>query len=244
MTFDVALSSEVLALRVYNEEVNRRLQATTILRVLDKYVSRDKISIDVGAATGHITNYLAPRSRRVFAYEAVYPVWQQLLKMGDRHPNVVAIHAAVGNFDGVATIFVDDKRLSNSGFIDLVGGPSVEVDARRLDALLESGGEYHFGAVGFIKIDVEGTELDVIEGAWDIITRDRPNMMIEIYEPYSDCPVGAIFEKLFGIGYTAYYYDHSNPVGLVPVDTVERGVKAVQELHAIHDGDFLFKMPT
>lgn len=241
MTFDIQLSEAVLGLRVYNEQVNRRLQATTILRVLDKYVSRDKISIDVGAATGHITHWLAPRSDTVWAFEAVYPVFRQLELMEMRHPNIAAWLRAVGNFDGTATIYVDDKRLSNSGFIDLVGGPTVEVQACKLDSMIK----WARGTpVGFIKIDVEGTELDVIEGAWEIITRDHPAMMVEIYEPYSACPIGDIFGKLFGIGYTAYYYDHSNPVGLVPVDDVHRGVHAVREFHHIHDGDFLFKMPT
>jgi FkbM family methyltransferase len=224
----------VLQRRVYNEAVNKKLQETTILRDLDPYIDPDKCAIDVGAATGHITNYLAPRCKHVFAFEAVEPVYRQLRKMEGRHGNVTALNAAVGDFDGMATIYVDDKRLSNSGFQDLVGGPETQVMAVTLDGIM-----YDALPVGFIKVDVEGTELDVLMGAAGIIANERPNLMVEIYKPYTAQPLPEIFQYLMdGFGYRCYYYEH--PAGLIECRTVQDGVKAVEELHHIHDGDFLF----
>ena len=228
------LSQAVLQRRVYNDKVNQRLQATTILRDLDPYIAPDKCAIDVGAATGHITNYLAPRCKRVFAFEAVEPVYHQLKKMEERHSNVTAFNAAVGDFNGVATIYVDDKRLSNSGFQDLVGGPSVQVAAVTLDSVM-----YDAMDIGFIKVDVEGTELEVLKGAANILAKQRPNLMVEIYKPFTAHPLEEIFSYLMnGFDYRCFYYEH--PAGLIECRTVEEGVHAVEELHKIHDGDFLF----
>lgn len=228
------LSEEVLRRRVYNEAVNQKLQKNTILSALEPYCDKDKWAIDVGAATGYITNFLAPRFKKVVAFEAVEPVYHQLQKMEQKHSNVTAIHAAVSAHNAeMATIYVDDKRLSNSGFRNLVGGPATLVTALRLDSLFTED-----NPIGFIKIDVEGTEFDVILGAREIIESQLPALMVEIYKPFSALPVSTIFAFLMERGYKAHYYQHG--VGLVGVPTVADGVLAVENLHHIHDGDFLF----
>lgn len=224
------LSDEVLARRVFNKQVNDHLQRHTILNALGPYVDKDKISIDVGAATGHITYYLAPRSLEVHAFEAVEAVYKQL-KLAP-FPNLHPVNTAISDFDGEAEFFVDDKRLSNSGFQDLVMGPKIKVMARKLDSM------FWETEIGFIKIDVEGTEFDVIKGAQEIIKRDRPNMMVEIYKPYSKYPIETIFNHLMlKHKYKCFYYQHPN---LVECKMPARGVEAVLESHHIHDGDFLF----
>ncbi len=241
---ELNLSPEVLARRVFRADVNLHLRATTLLRVLAPFVPKDKTAIDVGAATGHITCWLAEHAERVFAFEAVPPVYEQLKLMDAQFANVRAIHAAVGNKNGPVEIFVDDKRLSNSGFQDLVGGPKITVDGVMLDSLFRTPTMRSMSTpvpIGFIKIDVEGTELDVMKGAAEIIRRDRPNLMVEIYKPFTAVDPRMIFEYLMGAsGYRCYYYDPAIPEGLVRVPTMEDGVSAVETKHKVHDGDFLF----
>ena len=62
-----------------------------------------------------------------------------------------------------------------------------------------------FGAgaprVGLVKIDVEGGELDVLEGARDLIERDQPALIIEVNDPER---VGAYLREF---GYSPYVYD-------------------------------------
>jgi len=228
------LSKAVLARRVFNKPVNDHLRRSTVLAILGGYVSPDRVSVDVGGATGHITCFLADHSKEVVAFEAVPPVWEQLRLMESEYKNVKTHNKAVSDFDGVSKFFVDDKRLSNSGFQDLVGGQEIQVDVVKLDTF--------FGArqdkIGFIKIDVEGTELDVLHGAERIIDVDKPSLMVEIYEPYTKCELADIFKYLMGKRYGCWYY---NPAyGPVEVPDVEAGVEAVKTKHKIHDGDFIF----
>ena len=226
------LSPEVIRRRVFNQAVNDALQAKTIMGVLEPYIDKNLLAVDVGAATGHFTHYFAPRSRHVHAFEAVYEVWLQLKKKEEEFANVTAHSEAVGGFVGNAPFFVDDKRLSNSGFQDLVGGPPFMAETTTLDSFLIDKGK-----IGFIKIDVEGNEIDVLHGAKKIIQRDRPNMLVEIYSPYCVCPAGDVFAWLFAEDYQCYYYDRPN---LVRVWSVGSGVDAVFQKHKVHDGDFLF----
>lgn len=231
---ELHLSDAVLKRRVFKEHVNKHLRETTILRVLAPYVDKTKVAIDVGAATGHITCWLAEHARSVDAYEAVPPVHEQLKKWSDRRNNVNTVCMAVTDWVGASDFYVDDKRLSNSGFQDLVGGPCITVPTTTLDTVYgDSPAE-----VGFIKIDVEGSEYDVLKGAKWLLARDEPNLMIEIYQPFSKYPLDWIFHFLMDQrGYACAYYDHPN---LVQVPDVAAGVKAVETKHKAHDGDFLF----
>jgi hypothetical protein len=60
--------------------------------------------------------------------------------------------------------------------------------------------------VGFVKIDVEGHEAEVLRGAANIITRDRPNFLIEVGGYERNCDPSAVFQALDG--YTSLVLDH------------------------------------
>jgi hypothetical protein len=64
-----------------------------------------------------------------------------------------------------------------------------KVDCRRLDDI------YKGGRVSIIKIDVEGHELQVLEGARDTIKRDLPTILIEIHE-YDESKVPSLLKEL------------------------------------------------
>ena len=227
------LSQQVLNRRVFNRSVNDGLIASTIMGQLGPLIPKDRICVDVGAATGHFTDYFAPRCKFVHAFEAVPAVYMQLMKKETEFPNVKAYNLAVSDFQGKRTFYVDDKRLSNSSFQDLVGGPSFEAMVTCLDRQFTADAK-----IGFIKVDVEGTELDVLAGAVEILERDRPNLLVEIYKPYTAFPIDMIFDYLMvGHGYDCYYFDKGK---LIPVYSVEEGEAAVENKHSAHDGDFLF----
>ena len=56
--------------------------------------------------------------------------------------------------------------------------------------------------VGFVKIDVEGFELSVIKGATGLLTRERPNVLVEIEQAHtSNEHIDNVFDVLSGLGY-------------------------------------------
>ncbi len=69
--------------------------------------------------------------------------------------------------------------------------------------------------VDFLKVDVDGMELEVIEGAYELIKRSRPKIMIEVKK--QNMP--AFFKEMQGLGYRVEHSfdrsDHGN-IFLVP----------------------------
>ena len=59
--------------------------------------------------------------------------------------------------------------------------------------------------IGFIKIDVEGHELEVIEGAKNTIINNMPILLIEIEKRHTKEPVEKSINHIRKIGYECYF---------------------------------------
>jgi FkbM family methyltransferase len=71
---------------------------------------------------------------------------------------------------------------------------SVSVPTRRLD-------DYGLVNVGFIKIDVEGHELAVIEGGLKTLEVSRPRILVECEERHRTSALASVMTVLSGLGY-------------------------------------------
>jgi FkbM family methyltransferase len=77
------------------------------------------------------------------------------------------------------------------------------VETRTIDQIVASFGR----PVGFIKIDVEGHELEVLKGAEETLATHRPTLLIEAEERHSPGAVGSIMTKLAKLGYAGFFLD-------------------------------------
>ena len=75
----------------------------------------------------------------------------------------------------------------------------VETVARRT---LDS---FAFEHVGFIKIDVEGHEAQVIEGARATINTFHPALLVEIEQRHRSGPIEEVFRQIASLGYAGYF---------------------------------------
>ena len=64
--------------------------------------------------------------------------------------------------------------------------------------------------IGFIKIDVEGHEKNVIIGAENIIKKNKPNLLIEIEEKHTKEKVEDVIIFINDFGYKSYYCENYN----------------------------------
>lgn len=227
------LSQEVLDRRVFNQQIYELHSRDFMLGQTAQYIDPMKNAMDIGAAVGMYTSFWAQKAARVHSYEAVPAVYKQLEKVKERFDNVSTYRLAVGEEVGMTTFYVDDKRLSNSGFTDLVGGQPIEVPVTTIDA-------QEITDVGFIKVDVEGHELAVLNGGVETIERDRPVCMVEVYPKFNQGPVSATFDWFFERDYKAFY--NVRGVGLTQLSGTIDGVNVASDEAMIqqHDGDFLF----
>jgi len=228
------LSDQVLQKRVFSQKSYDLHTANFMLGQTKEFLSKEKNTIDIGGAAGIYSTWFCKHSKHVYSFEAVPEVHKQLKKLESQFDNITTYNLALSNFNGKSVFFVDDKRLSNSSFQNLVGGIPIEVEACTIDSM-------DIDNVGFIKVDTEGTELDVLQGAQETIDKFNPTCMVEIYHKFNKYPPSTSFEFFFSRGYRCFYNIRPNE-GLREIQSVEHGVEisAGDGMVAIHDGDFLF----
>ena len=83
-----------------------------------------------------------------------------------------------------------------------------EIEARKIDGIISPDEK-----VTFIKMDVEGAELEALKGARETILRDRPRLAVCIYHKPEDMTEIPIFIKSLVPEYRLYVRHHSNDVG-------------------------------
>ena len=76
----------------------------------------------------------------------------------------------------------------------------MEVPVRTLDS-------FGLTSVGFIKIDVEGHELAVLQGACKTIALSHPILMVEVEDRHRHDAVHTVEEFLSDFGYSKWTFD-------------------------------------
>jgi FkbM family methyltransferase len=173
------------------------------LALIPRLAQPGRIAIDAGANRGVWAEAMRPHVAAVHAFEP-NPKMARLLRAGAA-PGVVAHAIALSDGDGEAVLRIPRgaRGFSNQGASlaeARVAGrafATLRVAARPLDAL-------GLGPVGLIKIDVEGHELAVIEGARRTLARDRPALVVEIEERHCGLPLPRAIAAIAAHGYRGF----------------------------------------
>ncbi|MBO9712549.1 FkbM family methyltransferase [Sphingomonas sp.] len=192
----------------------------TVTEALWRLADRGEQAVDVGANIGYTAALLLNRvgaSGRVTAFEAHPGVFAELRANVARRRNadrVTCVHAAVSSRAGHATLHIPRDFADNHGIASLetLGEDDelVTVEAVTLDAAL---GEA--GAVGVLKIDVEGHELAVLDGAAGLLARHGVrDVVFEDHQPEQS----RVAARLHEAGYALFHLQKMmGGVTLVPL---------------------------
>jgi FkbM family methyltransferase len=146
--------------------------------LVSQHVSRDSTVIDVGANIGLSTIALARFAKHVIAFEPSPPNAAFLRRNLDlnRITNVEIVTAAASSEPGTLQFHVAQfgagSHVMSDGDLS-IGAPMIEVPAVPLDHM-------DLPPIGFIKIDVEGHEPEVLAGAQRLLAQDRPLIFMEV----------------------------------------------------------------
>jgi FkbM family methyltransferase len=155
-------------------------------RVIKKVCAQDSICIDVGANNGKIVRLFIKHcpSATHFAFEPIPNLYYLLKRKFDSACRVYNV--ALSNYTGTSSfnyVTTDPaysglkKRPYNKPQKDCL----IDVKVNKLDNIIE--GPTH---IALIKIDVEGAEYNVIEGAIKTIEQCRPVILFEFGKGGSD----------------------------------------------------------
>jgi FkbM family methyltransferase len=173
------------------------------LRRLDEFVPKDRGAVDVGVWWGPWSWWLARRVPRVDSFEPNLDLVERLTPV---LPSNVFLHpVALSDSSGVSSLWITAFGMGTEGRASLeVSTPDSnwreqEVATSRLD-------DFDLGDVGFVKIDVEGHEFAVLKGATNLLTTQRPTILIEIEEhAHREGQFDAIVAFLTDLSYRGSY---------------------------------------
>lgn len=165
----------------------RREYGGEMQALLESRLKPGSVFCDVGANVGYYSLFasrLVGNDGQVFAFEPnpdLVPLLRRSVRFNHRE-NVAVLPVGVGRASSVARL-----QVMRSSGVSFVGDPSdVRAEDRprgsewipvmRLDDALRG----HLSRLDLLKIDVEGRELDVLEGARETLETHRPAVVIEV----------------------------------------------------------------
>lgn len=205
-------------LRSYSKHNNFE-QLEPDFAVVKNLIKHGECVIDVGANFGFYTLFLSRlvgTKGNVYSIEPIPRTYKILLnninklKLG----NVEVFNYAISDKDG--SVIMEIPKFDSGGenfyqskiVANTEQDPSLisfKIDTKSLDSLLFAKSK----EFSFLKIDVEGHELQVINGAMKLINRFKPVLYIEVSDNPDDNKTSSfeLFNLLSNIGYSPYYYD-------------------------------------
>lgn len=208
------------------------------LRLLKSLIPSGTDSIDVGVYRGVYTSIMADYSGKVHAFEP-HPHNFAFSKSALPADKVIMYTNALSNKKGEATLQIPVEYESAGSISKSFEGRKVHtftVQTKLMD-------EFNFQNIGFIKIDAEGHEYEIIEGARNTILTNKPNLIVEIEQRHILRPIQEVFDEILNMGYKGYYFfdekvhnlNEFSLEKLQPIDDIGNHSTYVNNFMFIHD---------
>lgn len=184
------------------------------MELLGLIVRKHELVIDVGANRGVYAYRLWRLGAEVEVFEpnpdcfGVLSAWA----VGKSRVNLHSV--ALSNCEGSANLHIP---IDEAG-VEHDASASIEQTsfehARNQLVSLRTLDSYGFEGVSLIKIDVEGHECGVVEGARETLVTSKPVLLIEIEERHSGTPIKEVFDKILALGYRGFFLEQSRLTSL------------------------------
>jgi len=186
-------------LRIRERAWRERRKGEKEIKIIPDLLVNCNRAIDIGANVGVWSYWLSKHAKKVESFEPNPKIFNVLKNI--KIKNVDTYNIALSNKSGSVDLLIPkgSKGFSNQGAslssIKVQGEhKSLSIQAKCLD-------EYNFLDVNFIKIDVEGHEHEVIEGAKETIKKCKPTMVIEMEEKHNKIPIEDQISSVEKLGY-------------------------------------------
>lgn len=189
-----------------------------LIPLLEKFISKDAVVIDVGGHAGQMTKIFCKLASlgRVYTFEPGSYAYSILSKTKrfKKLNNLEIFKEGISSKEGTVHFHVPIKKSGSIGYgishihledHKVMEGRYIEekIKVTTLDTFISS---KKLKKVSFIKIDVEGHELEVLRGAEKVLAESNPAIMIEINSEHlsrSKTSKHQIFDYLEKQGYTS-----------------------------------------
>jgi FkbM family methyltransferase len=181
---------------------------------LRQLIPEGSTAVDVGAWWGPWTYWLSRRAASVWSFEPNPELAAFLGRVVS--PSVHVENVALSDHRGTGTLFA--PRGVGRDALATLSAAHRESEARPMEVPLRRLDDYGLQQVQFMKIDVEGHELAVLEGAAGTISESAPIVLVEIDQAFHDPPIEEIFEWLLARRYEGKFKRHGSWTPLAHFD--------------------------
>ncbi|MDG2046349.1 MAG: FkbM family methyltransferase [Halioglobus sp.] len=183
-------------------------------KLLRSVIAQSSVMLDIGANAGIYSTIMEDivGSENLYIFEPL-PHLHRVLKK--RFANAHVFDLALSDKEEIRNIRVPliegarvDARATFNSHTESnqTGSEEVAVQLLSLDSFAKVA---NLVSLDLIKIDVEGHELEVINGGVETIARFKPLILIEIESRHHKFPITEIFARFASLGYEGYYLNPS-----------------------------------
>jgi FkbM family methyltransferase len=218
-TGDYYLPSRLPSDEIINQIKKGKVFDSEVVEVAKQYITEGSTVLDVGANFGQMTvifSSCAGQSGKVFSFEAddfIYSVLQKNIALNHRD-NITAICKAVYNKSGDTMFYPvqDFKRFETYGSYGL--NPNVQ-EGRKVETITIDSLKIDT-PISFMKVDVQGSDLFVLQGAVETIAQHQMPIIFE-------------YEEQFQSEFNTCWQDYLNFIDLISYK-IERVVDGINYL--------------
>ena len=188
------------------------------IKLIKSKVDFNSVFFDIGANTGIYSYALSQvvNPKNLYMFEPQIDLYKILLSFFKKS-NIYNI--ALSNENSLVEFkipYINDKKYKTRGTLrvnfveeDETNFKKINVKSEKLDDFVLKN---DINKIDFIKIDVEGFEEEVIDGAQETIIKLKPKLMIEIEQRHHKKNINLIINKICKFGYECFFIDFSGNV--------------------------------
>ncbi len=216
-------------------------QLESELKLLKWIVNPGDNVIDVGANRGIYSYKLWKLGANIEVFEPNSVCLNVLIAWSSGKDRVSINAVALSDKIGVAELHIpvdlygiEHDASASLNSVDFFSARNEYVELRTLDS-------FSFDKVTFIKIDVEGHELNVLLGARNLLEEQKPSLLIEVEQRHCQHSITNVFNFLKDLGYEGYYLDKNKLKSLTTFDiAIDQRIQDLNEPQRRYINNFLF----
>lgn len=188
------------------------------INLVKKFIKSGTDSIDVGVYRGVYSYEMSKYSEKVHSFEPNPIIFKYINKNLKKFiKNIHLYNFALSNQNKTMNLKIPIRNSNSNKEIfeeyyemgkatihnenNFENYENFEIQTKTIDELSFD------NKISFIKIDVEGHELEVIEGAKNTIKKDKPILLVEIEKQYTKKEVAESINFINSLGYKSYFFN-------------------------------------
>lgn len=221
----IIITDDLISNEILLNGFHERYEINLILDILKKYLPKNSNMIDIGANIGNHSVFFGPHFKKVYCFEPnpiLFKILQGNIMLNSLDQKTELINYGLGEKDEYKKYILTTRNLGGSGFFERSFNPKYHHSEYKLK--ITTGDSIEFKNIGFIKIDTEGYDFNVIKGLRDTIKKFEPIITFEVHPFGKD--TSEIIPYLKSLGYEYIYHNHTSrlfPPSLKEIDKFENG---------------------